>query len=148
MRKIKNCVSHKVMPMILVALMVMSVLPLSALSAFAATNESEDAVTITVKDESGIAVENASVDYVINSKINGDNYIAKKGTTDSNGCVTILSSEKYVENDLSVTAVLDNREAIGIKSILKDITEKQATEKRNVFSICLDLFIKSPHRYG
>lgn len=106
MRKIKNCVSHKVMPMILVALMVMSVLPLSALSAFAATNESEDAVTITVKDESGIAVENASVDYVINSKINGDNYIAKKGTTDSNGCVTILSSEKYVENDLSVTAVV------------------------------------------
>lgn len=48
----------------------------------------------------------------------------------------------------NITAVLDNREAIGIKSILKDIIEKQATEKRNVFSICLDLFIKSPHRYG
>ena len=76
------------------------------MSAFAATEEITDFITITVTDEDGNALENATVNFVINSIVNGDSYIQKEEKTDKNGCVKILSSEEYVKDDMTLTATI------------------------------------------
>jgi hypothetical protein len=92
---------------LLSVLMLLSIVPFSATTALAATNEHPDAVTLTVKDENGSSIEGADVTFTIDSQTNGDSW--KSGTnltTDEYGCVEILSKADFTANDLTLTATI------------------------------------------
>ena len=107
MAKAKTKLSKRLIAALLSVLMLLSIVPLSATTAFAATDEHPDAVTLTVKDENGSVVEDAEVTFTIDSEINGDSW--KSGTnltTDEYGCVEILSKADFIANDLTLTATV------------------------------------------
>lgn len=106
MDKFKNSLSCKALIILLSFLMMLSVLPVSAISVLAATEEVADYITITVTDEDNNAIEDANVNFVVNSTANGDDYVKKNEKTDANGCVKVLSSEDYLEDDMTLTATI------------------------------------------
>ncbi len=106
MNKFKTSFSCKLLAVLLSLFIIISAMPIMVMSAFAATEEITDFITITVTDEDGNALENATVNFVINSIVNGDSYIQKEEKTDKNGCVKILSSEEYVKDDMTLTATI------------------------------------------
>lgn len=106
MNKFKNSFLCKSLAALLSLLIIISAMPFMVMSAFAATEEIADYVTITVTDEDGSALEGATVEFVLNSKTNGDGYIHKEEKTDKSGCVKVLPSEEYIEDDLTITATI------------------------------------------
>lgn len=106
MNKFKNSFLCKTIATLLSLLIIISAMPIMMMPAFAATEEISDYVTITVTDEDGNALEGATVEFVLNSKANGDGYIQKEEITDKNGCVKVLPSEEYIEGDLAITATI------------------------------------------
>lgn len=134
MSKIKNCLSYRVVAVFLSLLMVLSISPLSVISVFAATEKHPNAVTITVTDEDGFAIEGASISFIIDSKINGDNYIAKTEKTDTNGCVEVLSSTEYIEDDFTITATVSKT---GYKTDDTSIVDLEITNSEQNFNVDL-----------
>ena len=63
MAKAKTNLSKRLIAALLSVLMLLSIVPFSATTALAATNEHPDAVTLTVKDENGSVVEDAEVAF-------------------------------------------------------------------------------------
>lgn len=107
MAKAKTNLSKRLIAALLSVLMLLSIVPFSATTALAATNEHPDAVTLTVKDENGSSIEGADVTFTIDSQTNGDSW--KSGTnltTDEYGCVEILSKADFTANDLTLTATI------------------------------------------
>lgn len=102
----KECrkTGNRILSVILSILMVLSLVPMSTWTVFAATLEHPTNVTITVKDENGQALANTTVEYTINSVINGEEYQKNTVLTDEMGVVEVLSSADYVENDLTICA--------------------------------------------
>ena len=97
MRNFKNTVSCKLLAVILAAIFTLSIVPVTVLTAFAATAEHPDAVTVSVIDESGKAIEGAAVEYSINSVSGGDGAFKGNEETDTNGCVEILKALDFEE---------------------------------------------------
>lgn len=104
MSNIKSKTSSRLLAAFLSLVMVLSMLPITSLTASAATTEHPDAVTITVKDEDGQPVKDASVAYVIDSVINGDAYLNGTLTTDDNGVVEVMASDDFVADDFKISA--------------------------------------------
>lgn len=104
MAKTKTTFSKRFLAVVLSVLMVFTALPFSMTTALAATEQHPDAVTITVKDETGEPLEGADVIFTIDSATNGDEW--KKGTekTDSDGCVEVLPKADFVADDMTITA--------------------------------------------
>jgi len=104
MAKAKTTFSKRFLAVVLSVLMVFTALPFSMTTALAATEQHPDAVTITVKDETGEPLEGADVIFNIDSVANGDEW--KKGTekTDSDGCVEVLPKADFVADDMTITA--------------------------------------------
>lgn len=102
MAKAKTHLSKRLIAALLSVLMLLSILPLSATTAFAAT----DAVTLTVKDENGSSIEDAEVTFTIDSKTNGDSWKSETNQTDEYGCVEILSKADFIADDLTLTATV------------------------------------------
>lgn len=88
-------------------LMVLSVIPFSATTALAATTDHPDAVTITVKNEDGNPIKDATVAFTINSAQNGEKYIDKSGTTDENGVVELFAKPDFIADDFTLNAVVN-----------------------------------------
>lgn len=105
MSNVKSKASHRLLAALLSIAMVFSMLPFSMV-ANAATTEHPDAVTITVLDEEGQAIKDASVAITVNSVSNGDAYISETKTTDEYGVVEVLASDSFVENDLTISAIV------------------------------------------
>lgn len=108
MSNAKGSISRRFMAAWLSFVMVLGIFPASALTAYAATLEHPDGVTVSVTDQDGKALAGVTVEYHINSTLNGDDYETGTATTDENGCAEVLSADKFVADDLtlSATAVL------------------------------------------
>lgn len=98
-------ISRKVLAVFMSLLMVISVIPFSTV-AWAATDEHPDAVTVTVKDEDGNLIKDATVDFTVKSSTDSSKDIAKTETTDEYGVVEILAADKFVADDLMLNATV------------------------------------------
>lgn len=98
-------ISQKVLAVFMSLLMVISVIPFSTV-AWAATDEHPDAVTVTVKDEDGNLIKDATVDFTVKSSTDSSKDIAKTETTDEYGVVEILAADKFVADDLMLNATV------------------------------------------
>ena len=87
MRIINQNVSRRVMAILLSAIMILGMVPLSLFTVFAATTNHPDAVTVTVVDDvTGEPIEGAKVTYVIyDNDIGEDMTGADDEPTDANG---------------------------------------------------------------
>lgn len=106
MSNVKSKASHRLLAAFLSFVMVFSMIPFSTMVAHAATTEHPDAVTITVLDEEGQAIKDASVAITVNSVSNGDAYVSETKTTDEYGVVEVLASDSFAENDLTISATV------------------------------------------
>lgn len=116
MAKAKTHLSKRLIAALLSVLMLLSILPLSATTAFAAT----DAVTLTVKDENGSSIEDAEVTFTIDSKTNGDSWKSETNQTDEYGCVEILSKADFIADDLTLTATV-SKEGFETNETISDV---------------------------
>lgn len=99
----KSKLLRRLLSVLLAVVMLMSVIPFS-MTAVAATSEHPDAVTITVVDQNGNAVQGASVYITVDSASNGYGYISETKTTDEYGTVDVIDSNVFVDGDLSLSA--------------------------------------------
>lgn len=106
MAKAKTSLSKRLMASLLSVLMVFSIVPFSATPVLAATAEHPDAVTLTVKDESGSPVKDAEVAFSVDSVTNGDAWKSETKQSDEYGCVEILSKADFIADDLTLTATV------------------------------------------
>lgn len=106
MSNVKSKLSNRLIAAFLSVVMVLGMMPLSAMPAYAATIEHPDAVTITVTDEDGAAVVGATVAYKVDSTNQGEGYISESKTTDQYGCVEVMPKDQYVEGDLTLSATV------------------------------------------
>lgn len=105
MSKVRSKLSSRLLAALLTVVMVFSTLPLGAVPAFATNVDRADrGVSITVKDENGNALPGATVIYRIDSATNEDDYETGTVTTDATGCAEVLTKDKYVEGDLTLSA--------------------------------------------
>lgn len=87
-------------------LMVLSVIPFSTTITLAATADLPDSVTITVKDEDGNFIKDASVNFTIESSTDNNKNIAETKITGDKGVVEILAADKFVADDLTLNATV------------------------------------------
>ena len=91
---------------LLSVLMIVAMIPVTTLQAFAATTEYPDAYTVTVKDEEGVAVEGATVN--VYADFGNDVILDLSATTDANGTAAIdnsLIADVLAEAGLGSTSV-------------------------------------------
>lgn len=100
----KTSISRRFLAALLSFVLVLGLLPTSTLTAFAATAEHPDAITVSVTDQDGKALAGVTVAYSVSSTANGDDYASGTVTTDANGCVEVLTKDKYVADDLTLSA--------------------------------------------
>lgn len=102
----KSSISSRLLASVLSLIMVLSVIPFSSITAFASTTAHPDAITITVVDEDGDAVQGATVNYSVDSVANGAAYITGSETTDANGTIEVMPSTNYVDGDFTITSTI------------------------------------------
>lgn len=91
---------------LLSVLMIVAMIPVTTLQAFAATTEYPDAYTVTVKDEEGVVVEGATVN--VYADFGNDVILDLSATTDANGTAAIdnsLIADVLAEAGLGSTSV-------------------------------------------
>ncbi|MGN1139424.1 MAG: starch-binding protein [Ruminococcus sp.] len=125
---------RKLLALALSALILFSVIPISVFNAIAATPEHADAVTVSVVDTKGNPVSNANVKYSVDSKANGDEYISKNEKTDTNGCVVVMSSSEFLEDDMTLTVSV-TKEKYKQKNTIKDVA---ISSDRQDFKVTLE----------
>ena len=103
MSNVKSKNSNRLLAAFLSLVMVLSIVPYSTI-AYAAASGYPDAVTITVIDEEGQAIKNASVAFTVDSVSNGDAYISGTEKTDDNGVVKVMERSDFVADDLALSA--------------------------------------------
>ena len=103
--RVKSKNSNRLLAAFLSLVMVLSIVPYSTI-AYAAASGYPDAVTITVIDEEGQAIKDASVAFTVDSVSNGDAYISGTEKTDDNGVVKVMESSDFVADDLALSAVV------------------------------------------
>lgn len=108
MSNAKKSISRRFMAALLSFVLVLGLIPTSALTAYAATPEHPNGVTVSVTDQDGKGIAGATVEYHINSTVNGADYASGTAITDENGCAEVLAADKFIADDLtlSATAVL------------------------------------------
>ena len=108
MSNAKKSISRRFMAALLSFVLVLGLIPTSALTAYAATPEHPNGVTVSVTDQDGKGIAGATVEYHINSTVNGADYASGTATTDETGCAEVLAADKFIADDLtlSATAVL------------------------------------------
>lgn len=108
MSNAKKSISRRFMAALLSFVLVLGLIPTSALTAYAATPEHPNGVTVSVTDQDGKGIAGATVEYHINSTVNGADYASGTATTDETGCAEVLTADKFIADDLtlSATAVL------------------------------------------
>ena len=108
MSNAKKSISRRFMAALLSFVFVLGLIPTSALTAYAATPEHPNGVTVSVTDQDGKGIAGATVEYHINSTVNGADYASGTATTDETGCAEVLAADKFIADDLtlSATAVL------------------------------------------
>lgn len=104
MSNAKTSISRRFLAALLSFVLVLGLLPTSTFTAFAATAEHPDAITVSVTDQDGKALAGVTVAYSVSSTANGDDYASGTVTTDANGCVEVLAKDKYVADDLTLSA--------------------------------------------
>lgn len=104
MSNAKTSISRRFMAALLSFVMVLGIFPASALTAYAATPEHPDGVTVSVTNQDGKGIAGVTVEYHINSTLNGDDYAAGTVTTDESGCAEVLAADKFVADDLTLSA--------------------------------------------
>lgn len=104
MDKAKTSLSKRLVAGVLSVLMLIGIVPVSAITAVAATDGHPDAVTITVKDENQQPVQNADVQFTIDSVKNGAGWKTGTKKTDAQGCVEVLLKADFVAEDATITA--------------------------------------------
>lgn len=104
MKTHKSKLTHRLLAALLSLAMVLSIMPISSMTAYAATSNHPNAVTITVKDSEGVAVSGATVTYTLTNS--SDAGLSKSGseTTDTYGTVEILSSNEFEKGVWRVSA--------------------------------------------
>lgn len=105
MSNVNSKISHRLLAAFLALVMVFSILPCST-NVYAATPEHPNAVTITVVDDNGLPVKNATVAYTIDSVANGVGYISDSKATDEKGVVEVLPANDFVAGDLTIKATI------------------------------------------
>lgn len=90
----------------LVIMMLMSMLPSTLFTVFAATEEHPDFVTITVLDDSNSPLAEATVEFRIDSASSNESVESDTVKTDEKGCVEILNKESFVSGDLTLNATV------------------------------------------
>ena len=108
MSNAKKSISRRFMAALLSFVLALGLIPTSALTAYAATPEHPNGVTVSVTDQDGKGIAGATVEYHINSTVNGADYASGTATTDETGCAEVLAADKFIADDLtlSATAVL------------------------------------------
>ena len=108
MSNAKKSISRRFMAALLSFVLVLGLIPTSALTAYAATPEHPNGVTVSVTDQDGKGIAGATVEYHIHSTVNGADYASGTATTDETGCAEVLAADKFIADDLtlSATAVL------------------------------------------
>lgn len=124
MSNVKSKNSNRLLAAFLSLVMVLSIVPYSTI-AYAAASGYPDAVTITVIDEEGQAIQDASVAFTVDSVSNGDAYISGTEKTDDNGVVKVMESSDFVADDLAVSAVV---EATGYEEKTLPVTQITAAD--------------------
>lgn len=112
MSNAKTSIPRRLLAALLALVLTMGILPVSTLAPFAATAEHPGFVTISVTDKDGKPLENASVTYSINSTASGE-YERGSGTTDENGCIEVLAEDRFVADDLKLSATAELAEDSG-----------------------------------
>ena len=104
MQLTNNVIVKKTVAILLAILTVLNSMQMLPVAVIAATSAHPATVTITIKDQAGLPVKGASIEFNIDSAKNGKKY--EKGTkdTDGEGTVEVLSAEKYVDGDLTIDA--------------------------------------------
>ena len=133
----------KVIALIVSVLMVLTILPISAL-VFAATTNHPGSVTITVTDENGDAVIGAQVTYSVHL-VNADTDIidVTDDAVDTEGVVEVISKDDfdaYIAADPTETFILNaSAVADGFKSVLPSsvISDQPITSGLEDYSIIL-----------
>lgn len=137
MAKAKNNLSRRLLATVLSILMVLSTIPFSMTTVFAATDENPDAgVTVTVKDGSN-PLKDAKVEFSIDSKINGASWKTGTVQTDEFGCAEILPTAEYgtaTADDLTVTATVSKE---GFSTDSTTIVDAAITSDRQNFDVVL-----------
>lgn len=134
MRNYKKNLYTKFLAALLSVIMILGMMPFSGITAFAATPEHPDSVTISVKDEDGKAIAGASVNITVDSTSKGANFIKKTVITDVNGCVEVLASSEFINNDLLLTAEVSKAD---YKTDSTTISSRQITSNNQDFSVSL-----------
>ncbi len=106
MSNFKCKTSSRLLAAFLSFVMVISMFPLTTMTALAETTEHPDAVTVTVVDDDGLPVQGATVAFTIDSVINGDAYKTGSLTTDDKGVVEVLAAADFVADDLTIAATI------------------------------------------
>ncbi len=106
MSNFKCKTSSRLLAAFLSFVMVISMFPLTTMTALAATTEHPDAVTVTVVDDDGLPVQGATVAFTIDSIVNGDAYKTGSLTTDDKGVVEVLAAADFVADDLTIAATI------------------------------------------
>ena len=102
MSNAKKSISRRFMAALLSFVLVLGLIPTSALTAYAATPEHPNGVTVSVTDQDGKGIAGATVEYHINSTVNGADYASGTATTDENGCAEVLAADKFIADDLTL----------------------------------------------
>lgn len=125
MSNTKAKIKNRLVAGLLSLIMVFTMLPFSE-DVQAASEEYPDCVTVTVTDEKGQAVEGASVEFSVDSKTRGEDYISDVAETDKNGIVKLMDSAGFVPEDLTFSATVT---AEGYKKeVIEDKVIKSADE--------------------
>ena len=83
--------TDRFLAILLSVLMVFAMLPMTSLTAFAATTEYPNSYTVTVKDEGGVAIEGATIKLY--KEYSGNVVLDLSATTDANGTAAIDNSK-------------------------------------------------------
>lgn len=102
MSNVKSKLSNRLIAAFLSVIMVIGMIPMSAMPAFAATDKHPNVVTITITDDEGAAIEGATVVYTVDSVANGADYISESKITDQYGCVEVFPADEF--NDVAFAA--------------------------------------------
>lgn len=112
MSNVKRKKPTRLLAALLAMMMVLSLLPSNVGIVVAATEEHPNAVTITVKDEKGNAIEGAEVECKINLIVEDTSY-TQKLSTDENGVVEVMEANDFEVGKYEISANITTSEYEG-----------------------------------
>ncbi len=106
MNNVKCKMLCRLLSVILSITIVFSVIPFSMIT-YAAMPEHQDSVTITVVDkDTSQVIKDAMVEFVVDSVVNGKNYIIDSKITDENGVIEVMPKADFISGDFTLNATV------------------------------------------